>query len=62
MLQSLGAGVHGGSCTVVNFGTGTITFDVSGTSHVADGTSDVIQPNTAQMYVWDYMSDLWYPC
>jgi hypothetical protein len=46
--------------TVVNQSAYTVTFDVAGTSHVADGTADVIQANTAATYVWDFSNSLWY--
>ena len=45
--------------TVVNTSAFTLTFDVSGTSFVADGTSDVIAANSAAKYVWN-PSGLWY--
>lgn len=38
----------------------TLTMDVSGTSNVADGTSDVITGLTAGMYIWDSVQALWY--
>ena len=46
--------------TVINAGAGSITFDVPGTSHVADGTSDVIGVNQAAAYVWSQDDNLWY--
>jgi hypothetical protein len=46
--------------TVVNTSAFTLTFDVSGTSFVADGTSDVIAALTAAKYVWNPTASLWY--
>jgi hypothetical protein len=40
--------------------TSTITFDVSGTSHIADGTSDVLTGGTARKYVYNSYNGLWY--
>ncbi len=37
-----------------------ITFAASGTSNVADGTSDVIAGLTARKFVWDSSTSLWY--
>jgi len=45
--------------TVVNTSAFTLTMDVAGTSHVADGTSDVIQALSAAKYVWN-PGGLWY--
>jgi hypothetical protein len=45
---------------VVNTSAFTLTFDVSGTSFVADGTSDVIAANSAARYVWNNGTSLWY--
>jgi hypothetical protein len=47
---------------VVNESGNTITFAASGTSNVADGTSDVIAGLNARRYVWDTGTTLWYPC
>jgi hypothetical protein len=47
--------------TVFNDGAGSMTFAASGTSHVADGTADVIQPNTCRTYRWSVDDGLWYP-
>lgn len=44
--------------TVVNQSAFTITFAASGTSHVADGTSDVIPALCARSYIYD--GSLWY--
>lgn len=46
---------------ILNNGTGTITFDVPATSHVATGTACVIQPNSVQGFIWDEDQLLWYP-
>jgi hypothetical protein len=57
----LQAGTYSGqSVTVINTGGGSITFAASGTSNVADGTSDVIAQNTARTFVWDTGNSLWY--
>lgn len=40
----------------------TITFAASGTSNVADGTSDVITGPAAHTFVWDSITSLWYHC
>ncbi len=37
-----------------------ITFAASGTSNVADGTSDVIAGLTARCFVWNGSLNLWY--
>jgi hypothetical protein len=47
--------------TVVNTGSGSITFAAAATSHVATGTSCVIPPGTAMMFVWVANSSTWYP-
>jgi hypothetical protein len=52
--------VSGQIVTVVNESANSITFAVSGTSHVADGTSDIIAANTARSFVWT--GSLWYAC
>jgi hypothetical protein len=49
---------------VLNNGTGSITFDVPGVSHVANGTACVIQPNSSRRFRWvndGTGSGLWYP-
>jgi hypothetical protein len=57
----LQAGTYSGQvCVVVNSGSNTITFAISGTSHVADGTSDAISGGTGRMFVWDENNSLWY--
>ncbi len=50
----------GQKITVVNESAFSITFAASGTSGVADGTSDVIAANTAREFVWDSSNNLWY--
>jgi hypothetical protein len=45
---------------VINESAHTITFAASGTSHVADGTGDVIAGTTARQFVWDGGTLLWY--
>jgi hypothetical protein len=39
-----------------------VTFAASGTSHVADGVTDVIAPVNARKFKWDVAAGLWYPC
>ncbi len=46
--------------TVVNQSAFALTFDVAGTSHVADGISDVIAALTARTFVYDGNTSLWY--
>lgn len=61
----LTSGVNAGQdVTVVNeaIAANTITFDVAGTSHVADGVSTVIPGLTAARFVWDSGTSLWYHC
>ena len=38
----------------------TVTFAASGTSNVADGTSDVITGPSARLFIWDSVTSLWY--
>jgi hypothetical protein len=45
---------------VVNESANDITFAAAGTSHVADGASDVITGNTAPAFIWDGATALWY--
>lgn len=59
----LAAGTLGGQlCLVVNEAAvaNSITFDVSGTSNVADGVNDTIPGGQADLYVWDSSTNLWY--
>ncbi len=61
----LGVGSTGGQrVTVIHEGAAanTITMAASGTSNVADGTSDVITGPSARTYVWDSVTALWYAC
>lgn len=48
--------------TVINEGSGSLTFAAAATSNVADGTSDVITTLTARKFVWDTGSGVnkWY--
>jgi hypothetical protein len=55
--------IPGQSCWVVNEATTnsfSITFDVSGTSNVADGVNNAIYGNQARLFVWDASTSLWY--
>jgi hypothetical protein len=56
------AGVRDGQIVTVENqdATHTITFAASGTSNVADGTSDVIAALTARSYEWNATKALWY--
>lgn len=58
----LQAGAAGQIVTVVNESANSITMAVSGTSHVADGTSDIIAATSARRYVYDGGTSLWYKC
>lgn len=46
--------------TLINQSAFTLTFDLSGTSNVADGTSDVIPANSARTFIYDGNTRLWY--
>jgi hypothetical protein len=46
--------------TVMNEGTGSLTFADAATSHVADGTDDVIAANMARTFIWNSAASLWY--
>ncbi len=46
--------------TVVNESANTITFDASGTSHVASGTGAVIAAQSSRLFVYDTSTSLWY--
>lgn len=52
----------GQNCWVLNEATAlnSVTFNVSGTSNVADGTSAVIWGGQARHFVWDSVTALWY--
>lgn len=52
--------VAGQRITVLNESTFSVTFDVAGTSNVADGASDVIAATTARDFIWDSVTALWY--
>lgn len=53
--------VRGQILFVINISTtNSITFAGSSTSHVADGTSDIIQPLTTALYVWELGLNFWY--
>ena len=51
---------QGQMCTVVNESGNSITFAANATSHVADGTSDVLGAFVARGFVWDSGAALWY--
>lgn len=53
-------GNDGQQVTVINESAFTVTFAASGTSHVADGASDVIAATSARLYTWDSNTNLWY--
>jgi hypothetical protein len=55
-----GGSVDGQLLVVVNTTAFSLTFAASGTSHVADGVSDVIPALTARSYYWDNGTSLWY--
>ncbi len=48
--------------TVVNQSAFTVTFAASGTSHVADGVTSLIPMLSAQDFVYDNNTSLWYQC
>lgn len=52
--------VNGQAMLVINESAFTLTFAAAGTSHVADGVSDVIAALTARKFVWDSNTSLWY--
>lgn len=45
---------------IVNRSNFTVTFAASGTSHVADGVSDVIPALASRLFIYDAGSGLWY--
>jgi hypothetical protein len=61
-LVPTGSGLlpNGQFITIINDSNFTITFDIAGTSNVADGTADVIQANTAALFWWSVNTSLWY--
>lgn len=57
----IAAGLTGGQILeVCNKSANTLTMDVPGTSHVADGTSDVIAATSIAAYRWVAGPNLWY--
>ncbi len=52
----------GQKVTVINesIAADTVTPAIAGTSHVADGVTGVLAGLTAQSYVWDAATALWY--
>lgn len=40
--------------------TNSVTFDVAGTSNVADGTGDVIAPLSSAIFIWNAAAALWF--
>jgi Pectate lyase superfamily protein len=52
--------VAGQLVTVVNESANTLTMATAATSHVADGTSDVIAATSARCFVWDSSTSRWY--
>lgn len=57
----LAPGAFDGQCVeLMNISANSVTFAASGTSNVADGTSDVIAAATSQIYRWDATGSLWY--
>ena len=59
MILTAGS-INGQQVTIINTSAGSVTFAASGTSNVADGTSDVIAANAAGRYVWNGPTSLWY--
>lgn len=60
---TMSPGTTGGQeVTVIHEGAAanTITFAASGTSNVADGTSDVITGPSGRKFQWDAVTALWY--
>lgn len=60
VIIAVGLGTGCQILNVCNKSANTLTMDVSGTSHVADGTSDVIQANSVASYRWVVGPNLWY--
>jgi|SRR6266568_4702621 len=52
--------VDGQTQTIINNSAFSITFAVVATSHVADGTSDIIAATTARTYVWSTVASKWF--
>jgi hypothetical protein len=59
IILALGS-FDGQICIVVNESANTITFDVSGTSHVASGTSTTITAQSTKSFIYDTTTSLWY--
>jgi hypothetical protein len=56
-----GTGWADQTCTVVNSGTGSITFAATATSHVSTGASCVIPAGQAMTFIWISNNSTWYP-
>jgi hypothetical protein len=57
----LAGGFYDGQVALLqNTGSYPLTFAAPGTSNVADGTSDVVQPGQMALYAWGYFAGLWY--
>jgi hypothetical protein len=52
--------ILGQDVVVINESAFTVTFDVVGTSNVADGVSDVIAALTARKFIWDANVSRWF--
>jgi hypothetical protein len=59
MILTVGR-IDGDEVTIINISANTVTFAVSGTSHVADGTSAIILANGKLSFVWSATQSLWY--
>jgi Pectate lyase superfamily protein len=62
LIMQIGSGSGVGQAqtvTVINDGTGAMTFAAPATSHVADGAAVPIAPKTAATYVWDSDGTYW---
>lgn len=56
----LQAGTNAGQIVIVrNESAFSITFAAAATSHVADGTSDIIAANTSRMFEWNSVASRW---
>jgi Pectate lyase superfamily protein len=56
----MAAGYYGQFTIIVNASAFSIQFAASGTSHVANGTAEVIPPNSMRAYFYDGTTSLWY--
>lgn len=54
------AGFPGQFSSVINASAFSIQFAASGTSNVANGTSEIIPPNSTKYYIWNGTNNLWY--